>query len=278
MRLRDVLVRPRNAGLIHRGRADRRHESRDDLPQRFEVLGKAEWPAILDEDTWRACSTLLLDHSRRVPVPAESRWLGTRSYVCGVEGCGALMRPTTKVDHVTACEVRNTARGCNCNRRYYYRCSERSHLTIAAVKTDEYVRGVVAAVLNDPRVVAAMEPGSDVVEADRARRQVLVASLEQTERDYDADLIDARRYKAKSDRISDEIADLDGRLTSGIQRSMSSKVLHAPDPAAAFKRAPVDVQRAVLRTVLTVTVSPVATRGVKWSPERLTISPVAAAG
>lgn len=98
---------------------------------------------------------------------------------------------------------------------------EGDHLTIAAVKTDEFVRQVVAEVVRDPRVAAAMEPGSDGLAADKARRQVLVTSLEQTEMDYDGDLIDARRFKAKSDRITGEIAEIDERLISGIQRSLS---------------------------------------------------------
>ena len=80
-----------------------------------------------------------------------------------------------------------------------------------------------------------MEPGSDGLAADKARRQVLVTSLEQTEMDYDGDLIDARRFKAKSDRITGEIAEIDERLTSGIQRSLSSKVLRAPAPGAASR-------------------------------------------
>jgi hypothetical protein len=273
-RLRDVLIRPRNAGLIHRGRADRRTEGREDHPLRFEVIGPAEWPAIVDEDTWRACATTLHDPSRRIHTSTEPRWLGSRSYVCGIEDCGALMRPTSKVDHVSGCPVRNEARVCGCPRRYYYRCSERNHLTIAAVKTDEFVRQVVAEVVRDPRVAAAMEPGSDGLAADKARRQVLVTSLEQTEMDYDGDLIDARRFKAKSDRITGEIAEIDERLTSGIQRSLSSTVLRAPDPGAAFTNAPVDVQRAVLRSVLTVTVRPTTARGMKWSSGRLRIEPV----
>ena len=114
-----------------------------------------------------------------------------------------------------------------------------------------------------------MEPGSDGLAADKARRQVLVTSLEQTEMDYDGDLIDARRFKAKSDRITGEIAEIDERLTSGIQRSLSSKVLRAPAPGAAFTNAPVDIQRAVLRSVLTVTVRPTTARGMKWSSGRL---------
>jgi hypothetical protein len=275
-RLRDVLVRPRNAGIVHKGRADRRHESREDYPMRFEEVGKANWPAIVDEDEWRAVCAVLLDPSRRIHTSTEPRWLGSRSYVCGRPGCGALMRPTSKVDHAPDCPVRGQVRKCDCPRLYHYRCSEQNHLSIAAVKTDDWVREAVALMVSTPEVAAALEPGDDGLAADKARRAVLVRSLEQVDLDYDTDLIDARRHTAKSDRINAEIEEIDTRLASGIQRSLTSKILRAPDPGKAFLSAPVDVQRAVLRSVLTVTVLPVAKRGDKWSDDRLHLDPVVA--
>src|SRR5829696_2549635 len=55
-RLRDVLTRPRNAGLLSSGRFDR---------GTGEIIGPATWPKIVDEDTWRAVHKLLIDPSRR---------------------------------------------------------------------------------------------------------------------------------------------------------------------------------------------------------------------
>lgn len=268
MRLRDVLVRPRNAGLIHKGRADRRHESREHLPMRFEVVGKANWPAIVDEDTWRACATMLLDPTRRIHTSNEPRWLGSRSYVCGVEGCGALMRPTSKVDHDDACERQ---RGCPCSRRYYYRCSEYGHLSITAEKTDEWVRGVVAEMVRDPRVAAAMlgHDGESATRADRERRTTLMTRIEQLQSEWDDDLLTTQDYNRKKAKAEAEIVEIDGRLAEAAKQSTISPIFTAADPGAAFLAAPVDVQRAVLRAVLRVTVLPVAKRGDKWSDERL---------
>ncbi|MQA05300.1 MAG: recombinase family protein [Streptosporangiales bacterium] len=263
-RLRDVLIRPRNAGLINHGRPDR-PDYRPGYFAGFEIVGKASWQPIVDEDTWRAVHALLLDPSRRVHTSTEPRWLGSNTYECGRPGCHALMRTTSS--------------GGSQGRRYHYRCAEQNHLSVAAPKTDEYVREVVAELVRDPRVVAAMSVGDgDAMQADRARRATLTTSLEQTEIDYDHDLIDARRYKAKTDRLTAEITEIDAQLATGLQRSLTSKVMRAPDPGAAFLAAPVDVQRAVLRAVLRVQVQPVAKRGDKWSSDRLVLSPVVAAG
>ncbi len=58
-RLREVLIRPRNARRLSRGRPE-------GDPSGFEIVGPAAWPAIADEDTWRAVHAVLTDPSRRV--------------------------------------------------------------------------------------------------------------------------------------------------------------------------------------------------------------------
>lgn len=80
-RLRDVLIRPRNAGLLSKGRADRGEA---------EIVGPAVWPAILDEETWRAVYDLLTDPARRKQDGNRLRWLGSGVYRCGL--CGSLLR------------------------------------------------------------------------------------------------------------------------------------------------------------------------------------------
>jgi hypothetical protein len=249
-----VLVRPRNAGLISSGRPDRNE---------FEVLGRAQWEPIVDEETWRACHALLMDPARRIAQNTEPRWLGSSTYLCG--RCGATMRPTSSP---YGSQRRRT-------RRYHYRCSEQNHLSIAAVMTDEYVKQVVAERVRDPRVVAAMTASEgDLLRADRERRTVLVTRLAQTEEDYDNDLIDARRYKAKVDKITAELEEIEERLAAGVQQATVSPIFAQVDPGQAFLSAPVDVQRAVLRAVLRVEVQPVVRRGDKWSSDRLVLTAV----
>ncbi|MFC7489417.1 MULTISPECIES: recombinase family protein [unclassified Knoellia] len=258
-RLRDVLVRPRNAGLLSRGRADRD-------PKDFEIVGQASWKAIVSEEEWRAVRDLLTDPSRRAQDGNETRWLGSGIYTCGVRtddggACGSPLRPapyggTEKRGH---------------EKRYLYRCTATAHLTISSEPTDEHVRAVVAEMVRDPRVVASLVPADLDLTEDRERRTVLLARLEQTERDYDADLIDARRFKAKSEKITAELQAVDARLAQRLRRSTASPVLGAADPGAAFLAAPVDVQRALLRSLLRVEVRP-AIKGAAWTSDRLRIT------
>ena len=110
--------------------------------------------------------------------------------------------------------------------------------------------------------------------AGMAWSTVLALRLEQTEYDYDTDQIDARRYKAKSTRITDEMIQLDARLAEAAEQRVSSAIFAELDPGAAFLAAPVDIQRAVLRQVLRVEVRPAIKRGDKWNSDRLDLSPV----
>ncbi|MCW2929639.1 MAG: hypothetical protein JWM19_601 [Actinomycetia bacterium] len=245
--LTDVLIRPRNAGLVHTG-----------LPRgEFEIIGPAQWPAIVDEDTWRAVHAILTAPARRTGQSNASRWLGTGTYTCGVAGCGARMRAGLTSGREGASPG--------------YRCSEKNHLTIAAVPADEHVRRAVAELVRDPRIIAALTEGkaSEAIAADRERRAVLAVRLEAFADDYATGVIDGKQLAKATAKVKPEIEEIDARMASGLQRSAASGVLGKADPGAAFRNAPVDVQRSVLRTVATVTVMP-AGRGGRRSAEAVT--------
>jgi len=256
--LRDMLLRPRNAGLIHTGRV--RKDEITILP------GKAVWDPIINREQFDAISGMLLDPLRRTSDNTKTAWIGSGIYLCGrpTENggtCGSVMRSFS----VKRAEKRMPA----------YKCMESDHLSITAVKTDNHVRLAVAKIVRDPLVVAAMRAGeADSARADRERRKVLSVRLEQTEADYDDDLIDARRYKAKAEKITTEIEEIDARLADAAQQNATSSVFSAKDPGSAFMGAPLDVQRAVLRTVMRVEVLPVLSRGEAWNVKRLRLSPI----
>ena len=277
-----LLIRPRNAGLIHAGNP--RGE--------FEVVGRASWLPVLSsdawrpkweaaqgdqreavedrwrkeaEDTWRAVHALLTAPSRRATRNTDTRWLGAYTYECGQPGCGAVVTIST-VDGYG---------------RRHYRCSEKAHLSISAVPADEFVRRSVAELVRDPRIVAALTAGKagDALAADRERRAVLAARLESFQDDYAAGAITGRQLAKATATVTAEIEAIDVRMASGLQRSAASEILSRRDPGAAFLKAPVDVQRAVVRTVCTVTVTPVGRVGRSSADQvtsRIKIGPVAA--
>lgn len=281
--LRPVLLRARNAGLIQKGQVW--HRDPDIVPG-----VKAEWPAIISEEEWRAVHKLLTDPSRlQRTVTSEPRWLGSGIYMCGKptengEVCGSIMR----VSGVGETESRPNHR-----RTYHYKCAERNHLTANQEHVDKYVREYVAKMLRSPRFVEAMTANDgDAMQADRERRTLLVTRVQQTESDYDEGLIDGRRYKARLDKINTELSEVEERLAEGVQAATVSPIFNAPDPGAAFLAVAVpvpgkdkdgnkievpnprlDIARAVLRATLRVVILPATAPRRVWKDDRIDITP-----
>lgn len=257
-RVREMLIKPRNAGLIHTGRPERGAEG-----ETFEIVGRAQWDAIVSEDDWRSFHRLVTDSSRRTnDTNSEPRWLGSWIYTCGL--CGAPMRAQGRSN--STANARDSYK--------VYRCSETGHLSIHAVHTDNHIRTVVRDLIHDPRVVAAMLPADDRTEADRDRREALTRRLETFEADYTAGRVTGSQLEKATRTVTAELAEINDRLSLAMRTSAAAPVIGAPDPGSAFMEAPLDVQRAVLRMTLRVEVLPTAVRGHKWTPQRLRITPV----
>jgi site-specific DNA recombinase len=277
VQLRDVLTRPRNAGLLSRGQVGRRG---------FEIVGRAVWPAIVDEDTWRAMFDVLTDSSRRTSPGSDTKWLGSFIYRCGIrlrdaEGnlildeagepkrCGAPLRTTA---------TGQTAARPNHARKVHYRCNARAHLMITQAPTDDFVRAEVVKFLSDPRLVATLSPASPNLAVDRERRTALEARLASFERDYALGQITGAQLQKATASVTAEIEEVDERLAKAIRSSVVSPVLRAGNPGAKFLASPIDVQRAVLAEALRVQVLGADELGLRpgqaWTSDRIRFAPV----
>ncbi|MGO4360813.1 recombinase family protein [Terrabacter sp. RAF57] len=268
--LRDVLMRPRNAGLLSTGRASR---------GTMQIVGKAVWDAVVPEETWRAVHGLLNDASRRSETKGNvPRWLGSGIYLCGHRQEDPSLRGDDAQEALCGTPLRPAPYGATpkSNRRtrtYLYRCTAKAHLTISSAQTDEYVRDIVAGLLRDPRVVAGLSPQDDGrLAGDREERMTLLARLEQFENDYAAGSITAALLTKSSAMVTAQLADVEARIAEGLRRSTASPIVNAVDPAQEFLDAPVDVQRALLRELLTVEVLPNPRRGGTWTDKRLRLT------
>lgn len=285
--VRDMLLRPRNAGILARGLPGKGGQSYD-----FEELRKAKWPAIVPREDWDALVKKLTDPDRRINATTERQHLGSGIYRCAAyksdpvldedgepvldEKKKRMRTPVLDEDGnpvVCGAVLRVAPHGEDRkgNPRVSYRCSEQAHLTIEKEPTDKFVRDYVARRLQNSEVVGRlMHPDqSAALELDRARRTALVQSLRKTERDYDDDLIDGRRYKEKRDKLNAQLSELDGRMAEAVSRAALPEVLRAADPGQAFLDAPIDVQRAVLSLLVRVEVRPTERRGQGWKDDRV---------
>lgn len=190
--VKDVLTNPRHAGL----RRYRTPEERAKIRQNPElgIVGKAEWPPIVDETTWRAAVRILTDPSR------HTGRAGAKGLLTGVALCGV-------------CE-QTVHRGGAYGGYPMYRCISGRHVSRRAEPVDEYVMTVVVERLQQPDAAslwAAELPDADelMAEADKLRR----------ERDgIDADraegLIDRVRWRTMNERISGRLGEIEAKLAA----------------------------------------------------------------
>lgn len=222
--LRDVLSRWRNAGV---------HEHRG------EPGGLAQWDAIVTVEQVRAVRALFADPKRRTNGTDNARrWLLSGILTCP---CGEGLRSST---------------GAKGRRTYRCKTPGPGHVSRIAAPVDDLVTRVVEAWLTEHDGVRTALSASAAVDvpalratARRARRRV----EEIAEMLGDGDLTAAEARTARLRAVS-RLDAAEAALTAAVRTSALSRMVGSADPVAAWRVADLDVQRAVLRELMTITV------------------------
>lgn len=250
--LRQMLLRPRNAGIIT-------HEGVE--------VARLPGDPILSEDVWAAVCEVLRDPRRRTSQSNTGRWLLAGLARCGADGCGQTVKSAT------VAASRNTGRT-----RPVYRCRTGGHFARAADLCDEQVHALMVQWLADPERLrelvpaAGREDSSEDLRSEaaalRRRRAALADNLDVDE------VTMARRDRALRERLEA----LESQLTARAHGATVADLLAAPDVAAAWAATPLARQRAVIHQLMTVTILPSGRLGrtadytrflhVQWLPGR----------
>ncbi|MCB0914357.1 MAG: recombinase family protein [Actinobacteria bacterium] len=211
--IHDILRNPRYAGIVTY------------LGERLDV--DAKWTPLIDESTFAKTQEILND-PRRVTnrVGTHRRHLGAGLYRCGE--CGE--------------RVRTHSGG-------RYRCAD-AHVNRSGGQVDAFVLTVVTERLAQPDVrdlLVDTEADEALVEEARALR----ARLSQINSEYDDGVIDGPRWRTATEKVKASLATVERRMVNST--NAASGVLTAPDPVQAFTDASLDQQRAVIDTLMTVT-------------------------
>lgn len=226
---RAVLRNPRNAGIRY---------------YKGERVADGQWKPIVSEETWQAAVHLLDDPARRKNHGTARRWIGGNLYLCGT--CGGDMRVNYHDD------VR------------VYRCRATGHNTRRAEQIDVYVREAIAHRLRSEDVTSLLGPdtGQEVGRL-HADATALRQRLDGLGADYADGTLTKSQMRAASERLETRLAEIDERLAEIGRRSQLAELLAGDDPAQEFLDADVDVQRATIDALCTVTVLPNPRR--RWS-------------
>jgi DNA invertase Pin-like site-specific DNA recombinase len=225
--VRDVLLNPRYCGL-------RRHVPADQLgamrknPE-LGIVGAAQWPAIVDEPTWRAVAYIMAsDGRRRAPVAAKGLLTGVG--ICAV--CGQTVQRSGA--SVAAPQ---------------YRCRSRQHVTRRAEPVDEYISAVAVARLSAPDAAElwtadAPDAGELMAEADSLRRR----------RDDLAELVadgamTPAQFRTANERVLSRLADIDGRIAA-IGQGSPLAIVAEQDVQATWQTLSITQRRSIIDALM----------------------------
>jgi site-specific DNA recombinase len=233
--LRRVLVRPRNAGLmVHLG----------------QVVGRAEWPPILDEDTWRGLCAMLGDPSRRTNKTTARRWL-----LSGLARCGAPVGDT-----ICGSPVRSTSAGGRSRGRQLkpgYTCRTGKHVVRDAAELDAYVEAVIIERLSRPDAAELLTPDqTGDTTALHLRDAALRARLDKLGRLYGEDVIDAAQLAQGTAAIRVQREQITAQLAAASRGSVLVGVADASDPAKVWAGLDLSRKRAIIEVLVDVVILP----------------------
>jgi hypothetical protein len=222
--LRKVLLRPRNAGLRE---------------YRGEIVGRAAWPPLVDEERWQALVSALTHPGRRTQWSSARRWLLSGLAVCGV--CGEPMRAT----------LQNSAR----RGVPSYTCKAQRCVSRNAEELDGYIGAVVIERLSRPDVAELLSStGGSNAGALQLDAAALRERLDGLAVAYADGAIDVRQLREGSERLRGRLAECEDQLVTAGRGDALAGLVGVADPGAAWGGLDLHRRRAVVDTLMTVTV------------------------
>ncbi|GGO83447.1 serine recombinase [Nonomuraea cavernae] len=235
--VRRVFLRPRNAGLMeHRG----------------EIVGPAEWPAVIEETKWRAIVALINDPSRRTTPGPRRRWLGSGLYECGI--CVEAGAEKTTVVAATA----GLSTGGERKTVPSYRCADsRTHVARNPEHLDRYVTMLAVEWLSRPGAVEAFERRGDDGQGQARvleREALRIRDNEAAEMFAEGKMTKAQLIAA-NEKTAARRAELD-RADAAAARVTALAPFRKGDPQAVWDGLDLERRRAVISEIMRVIILP----------------------
>lgn len=230
--LRSLLLRARNAGLIE-------HER--------EIVGEAEWAAIVDRETWEAVRRLLTSPGRRSGGYVERVWLGSGLFRCGVCNDGATMISATS-------NTKKQGGGFAPS----YSCVNGKHISRAAQILDDMVSDLVIERLSrkDARLLLAPKAKKADVTKLLARREGVTSKLNELAGLFADGAITGAQLAEATRKLRVEGEGIDAQLAASAGSSALAGIADAKDKRAAWENASLSRRKAVVAELFTVTIMP----------------------
>jgi hypothetical protein len=237
--LRDILLRPRNAGfMVNKGKI-------------LEGV-EAPWDPIVTPEVFFAVRELLADEDRRSGPGAAPRWHGS-----GIYRCGLCTPPGSLTAAPVTCEVTGGS-----DRQPRERCKDRNHQTRNPAHVDRRVYAHGGYTLTRPDAYLLLAPPAPEIDA-QALRDEKAAIRGRLERLAVQEMLGektAGQVNAATRAGMARLAEIDELLNVNVVDDPLAAVLNAPDPVAAWRDAGLANQRVLIDRICTVTIPPPGAR------------------
>lgn len=225
--LRQVLLRERNAGRrVHQG----------------QVIGTGDWPPILDEETFDRLVAMMRDPRRRKNAGgSEIVHLLSGIALCG--RCGGKLRGAAA--HQSGKKRQPRA----------YFCSSCYKLRRKAEAVDEVVESVVVARLSKPDAAGLFGGNPEAVREALDQRATIEARMEIAADQFADGAITGPQLERITAKLKPQLEDARARLRAN-EPSPEMGEFAGPGAAAAWKSASIARRRAIIETLISVTILP----------------------
>lgn len=230
------MTNPKIAGLIaHNG----------------EIVGRGRWPAIVDEETWRAVRVIRSD-PRRNPRPGSR----ARKYLLtGIALCGKCVEPVRLTSGITAAG------------KTIYRCPVCHGIGRDQAALDDHIKALVVARLSRPDAKELLVDHERAGVAElRAQAVRLEARIEATQAEFAGTDIPVSQFGASIRMLNDQLKAVNAQMADAERARVFDGVIGVGDVGAAFEGAGLDRQREIVSALLTVVVRPTV-RGAGFRPD-----------
>jgi len=243
--LRDILLRPRNAGLmVFQG----------------EEIGDAPWKPIVPLETFRAVQRILTDKNRRTGPGSAPKYLGTTLFKCGL---------CTDAEFSQPVGVEVTLGG----RAPRYKCKNEAHLTRNVAHTDKLVVATILARLSRDDATELLTPARPEIDMEglRAESAAIRKNLNEMAADQILGKVTKEQLHAATAIGKGRLDEIASTLNNAVVDSPLKDLIGVDDIEAAWESLTLAHQRLIVDTLITVRILPVGHRGRGFDPASVEI-------
>ena len=208
---------------------------------RGEIVGHGDWEPLVSEETWRAVHAILEDPARKPPRGVRTLLGGLARCPCGNVVSGM---PNHRAQRVYRCQPPTR------NREW-----DGGHVARQAGPVEDFIDKLVIARLSreDAALLVAVPEGGPDVGALREESAAIRTNLEEMAADRALGLITRAQMLAATERASLRLAEIEAELEHAARENVLAPLVAAENAAAVWANLDLSRKRAVIKTLMTIT-------------------------